>query len=480
MKLPILLQTLLPEEHKEFEKFLQSPYFKASPQYLKFFRFLRKNHPSFKLDKAELQAAYRSCFGKQSLTESKFYNLLSGLGKQVEQFLVVHTFLEDREDSDLRFDAHLIRILGQRNMGAYFRAEAQDFMDSVMRLSVHKSDHFLFLYQLNKLVYFNPDTPKLSEQNPYLNTAAEQLDLYYCICKLRLVAETMARERILKTRQEIPFLAETMAFAANPERLASQPLLAAYYALVNLFMQADSVAHFRDTVHLFVERHHLMALMDQLILSRHLINYGIYLNTRIELEQELFSLYRFVIEQEILLDGSRLTDSSFINIVNLAISFREFDWVKAFIEKYAPYLDDSKRQVALSLAQANLFYHKGQLDEAQNLLNTAAISPTPTYDTLIRLLLLKIAFDRYVVHHQDYDFLISYMRSLERLFQAKPWAEEKITAHINCIRFVRKLTSEKFEAVKVSEARKTILLQNLKDLHPIVNRKWLEERIELL
>ncbi len=480
MKLPILLQALLPEEHKEFEKFLQSPYFKASPQYLKFFRFLRKNHPSFKLDKAELQAAYRSCFGKQSLTESKFYNLLSGLGKQLEQFLVVHTFLEDPEDSDLRFDAHLIRVLGKRNMGAYFRAEAQDFMDRVKRLSVHKSDHFLFLYQLNKLVYFNPDTPKLSEQTPYLHTAAEQLDLYYCICKLRLVAETMARERILKTRQEIPLLAETMAFASNPELLAAHPLLAAYHALVNLFMQADSVAHFRDTVRLFVESAHLIPRMDQLILSRHLINYGIYLNTRIELEHELFALYKFVIGQEILLDGSRLTDSSFINIVNLAVSFSEFDWVKAFIEKYAPYLDENKRQAAISLAQANLSYRQGQLDEAQNLLNTAAISPTPSYDTLIRMQLLKIAFDRYVVHHQDYDFLISYMRSLERLLQAKPWAAEKLTAHLNCIRFVRKLTSVKFEAVKVSEAQKSILLQNLKDLHPVVIRKWLEERIELL
>jgi hypothetical protein len=480
MKLPILLQSLLPEEHKEFEKFLQSPYFKASPQYLKFFRFLRKNHPSFKLDKAELQAAYRSCFGKQSLTDSKFYNLLSGLGKQVEQFLVVHTFLGDREDSGLRFDAHLIRVLGKRNMGAYFRAEAQDFMERATDQPVHESDHYLVRYQLNKQVYFNPDTPKLSEQNPYLNTAAEQLDLYYCICKLRLVAETKARERILKTRQEIPLLAETMAFASNPELLASHPLLAAYHALVNLFMQTDSVQQFRDTVRRFVESAHLIPRMDQLVLSRHLVNYGIYLNTRMDLEHELLDLYKFVIEHDMLLDGDRLTDSSFINIVNLAISFKEFDWVNAFIKQYGPFLDENKSQVAISLAQANLFYQQGHLDEAQDLLNSAAMFPTPAYDILIRMILLKIAFDRYVMHHRDYEFLISYLRSLERLFQAKPWAEEKITAHINCIRFVRKLTMVKFESLKVSKDLKTTLFQSLKNAHPIVYRKWLEERIELL
>ena len=72
MKLSSLLQALHPDEYKDFEKFLQSPFFKASEQYLKYFKCLCKYYPGFELEKADLQAAYKRCFGPDSLIRVRY------------------------------------------------------------------------------------------------------------------------------------------------------------------------------------------------------------------------------------------------------------------------------------------------------------------------------------------------------------------------------------------------------------------------
>jgi hypothetical protein len=481
MKLLILLKSLQPEEQKDFEKFLQSPFFKASEQYLKFFRFLCKQHPLFELGKAELQAAYRHCFGPQSLTESKLHNLSSGLSRQLEQYLVVRMVIAPDDRNDLHIHNQLlIKSLGMRNLGTYFRIEAQELIEEATSRPIKESDDYLALHQLQHLIYFNPDTPKYAEYPPHLQLASGHLDLYYCLSKLRYAAEMKARERILDVRYEMPLLEAVLAHTASPALQDAHPLLAVYHRLVSLYLQGVDEPGFRGLMQVYIDKIQSLPRVDRTLLLRHLINCGISLNARnIDIEAELLSLYKLAIETDTLLEGKRLTYSSFINIVHLAGICREFDWAKAFIVQFSPYLEESTRQTSIDLAMANLYYINGRLDEAQDCLKYT-IFHIPGLEILGRMLLIKIVFDRYIIYGKDYDFLTAQIKGFERYGQLKQLTAEKKDSYLNWVRYLHKLAVVKFEMVDVPDLKKAALRKKLEQLQPLASKRWLEEKIDAL
>ncbi len=479
MKIAQLLKSLHPDEYKDFEKFLQSPFFKVSDQYLKFFRYLCKHHPSFELEKAALQAAYQRCYGRDSFTESKLYNLLSGMSKQVEDYLVVHMVIPSEGKEGQLYNQLLVSSLGNRNMGAYYRKEALQLIADTSNRVEKDADDYLMLHQLHQEVYFNPDTPKFTEDPPHLKLSADYLDLYYCIAKLRTATEMKARERLLNVRYEQPLLEAVLERSAAPELLETHPVLAIYHLLVNLHSSMDEPG-FIALMTVFIEKRPLLPRFDQLMLLKHLINSGISLVTRdIVIEPELLTLYKLALEVDMLTDNNRITHPTFINIANLGSYCGDFDWTNAFIAQFSPMLEEKIRQAAIDLAFAGVYHNQGMLDEAQSRL-TPAIYTIQFFDIMARSLLLRIVFDRYILYGKDCEFLSAQVKSFEKYIQFKNLTPEKKKIYLNWVRFVRKMLIVKNEMVDVPESNKASLRKKLAQLQPMISRKWLKEKIEAL
>ncbi|MEO6037479.1 MAG: hypothetical protein ABIQ93_03630 [Saprospiraceae bacterium] len=481
MKLLTLLQALQPDEYKDFEKFLQSPFFKDSEQYRTFFRYLYKQHPMFDLESAGLRDAYRNCFGAQSLTDTKLHNLGSGLSKQLEQYLVVRMALPAKEGPKGDFqDQLLVKSLGLRNMGDYFRKEAQELIDAIAARPVIETDDYLAIQQLHYHVYFNPDTTK-SQGASILQAAADHLDLYYCLAKLRYAAEMKTGERIYNDSYEQPLLAAVLERCQAPGMIDKHPLLRVYYQLVNLYLREVDEPGFRELKRTFTTFAPTFSKEDQSGLLRHLINCGIYLHARdSNVEGELLELYKLALETGQLIDGNRMTFSTFINIANLAILRQEFDWVEGFITQYSSYLEDIKRKPVVALAMAGLYHAQGRLDAAQACLRDEKIYQIPLFEFLAKDQLLKILFDRYVGQGEDYEFLIGYIRSYVRFVRTKALPADKLAARLNWIRMVRRMAILKFELVTVPESKKVVLRRTLARLIPALHRKWLQAKIDAL
>ena len=480
MKLINLLKSLQVEEYKDFEKFLQSPFFKSSEQYLKFFKLLRKEHPSFDLEKADLQEVYRRCFGPHSLNDTKLYNLMSGLCKQIEQYFVVRMVLSPDNEQISLFDQLLVKSLSKRNMGTYFRKEALHLIEETMKIPRKQIENYHALYSLHREIYYNPDTPKYLENPPHIKLAAEHLDIYYCMAKLRCVAEMKSRERIYHFQYEFPLLEAVLAHSAAPELLESYPLLSIYHHLVKLYQRGIDEPGFREVMNIYVNKYPFLPKMEQVTLLPHLINSGIVLLKRGgSVERELLSLYKLAMDAYVLLDGNRITHGSFINIVGLAGLCGEFDWAYGFIEQFSPYLEEGKRQPSIDLATAALYYSQGQLDEAQTCLKPE-IFQIPLFDLMGRALLIRIVFDRYITSGRDYEFLMAQVNTFERYVQTKALSLEKRTSELNWIKFVRRIAVVKFELVEVPEEKKKMLKRSLQPVQPMIHKKWLQERIEWL
>ncbi len=482
MKIIHLLKSLQSEEYKDFEKFLQSPFFKFSEQYLKFFRHLCKQHPTFYFEKNELEIAYRRCFGPESLTDSRLNNLLSGMGKQIEQYLAVRMILapDSKEGTNALYEQLLVKSLGLRNAGSYFRTEAKQLADEINARPLRDSEDYLALSQLHHQVYFNPDTPKFQEYPPYLQLATEQLDWYYYLAKLRYAAEMNARERILNVQYDMPLLEEILEKTASPAFIDTHPLLAIYHQLVSLYQAEIQEPDFRAMKAVFLDKFTVLPKVDQVLLLRYLINIGIGLIVRdIDVDEDMLALYKLGIDTDILLDGNRITHIGFSNIAALASFQKDFDWLQTFISRFSPFLEEPMRQPSVDLAHSYLYYNQGLLEKAHASL-TPEIYSIQSMDLMGKILLVKIVFDRYILFGKDYEFLKIQLTGFEKFIQTKPLTKEKKYAYLNFTRFIRKMVVIKSDMVVISESKRESLRKKLKQPQPCMGKKWLMQRIEML
>ncbi|MBK9016134.1 MAG: hypothetical protein IPM82_19865 [Saprospiraceae bacterium] len=229
-----------------------------------------------------MEAIYKRSFGKAAYTDSKLFNLLSGICRQVEDFLVVKMLLSEDGTSEKGriWKELLVKALGNRNAGAYFRVEAQRLIDETNSRPVKELDDYFTLQQLHHQVYFNPDTPKYSEYPPRLQLAMEHLDLFYCIAKLQYAAEMKARERLFQVQYELPLLQAVMERTADPNLIDSHPMAAIYSKLVKLYLNGVTEVGFWDLKAMFDNKFALLPKSDQQGLLLHLINMGISLGVR--------------------------------------------------------------------------------------------------------------------------------------------------------------------------------------------------------
>ncbi len=482
MKLPTLLKSLHEDERKEFEKFLQSPFFKASEQYLAFFRYLCKHHKGLEVGKAELEAAYRRCFGKGTYTESKLYSLMSGMAKQVEEFMAVKQMLSPHKDSPISLsDLTLMQALGERNISPYFRQETERLIETLEAYPVKSQDDYHSMEQLNFWLYFNPDTPKHKAEQPSLPLAAQNLDLYYCVAKLRYAAEMKTREQILNVSYDIPMLGAVMDYATVLTADGKHPLIALYNSLVKLYLEGISEDRFKGIRQLFSKNFDQLPSIDQRTLLVHLINCGIVLNARENnVNEEMLMLYKLAIAKDMLLENQRITPVTFSNIVAVAAFCDEFDWAEKFIADYAPQLEPAKRKATEAISFATVHFSRGNLDKAQECL-IAEVFQSEFLNIAGRLLLLKIAFERYLMDASNYEFLNSTITAFEKYVIGKEsLPTERKTALLNHIKFVRKLAKEKDKNGRLPKDAKQALKTKLDKTSPIIARKWLEDKITCL
>lgn len=480
MKLPILLKALQPEEHKDFKKFLQSPVFKASEQYLKYFNDLCKHHPDGQMDKADLQAAYERCFGAKAFNDTKFHNLTSGLGKQIEQFFVLRMVVSPDDKQNALYDELLVKALGKRNMGTYFQKEAQALTEEINESLLLTTDNFLALHQLYQEIYFNPDTPKAKDRPSYISLAEEYLDLFYFSSKLRYAAEMKTRERIYHFQYKYPMLEPVLDYCKTPEILEAHPLISIYFHLVQFYQQGVDEAAFRTLLKLFHDRFEELSPVDRITLLPHLINCGSsLLKEDISVEQELFTLYKMELDSGAILVGKRITHITFINIIGLACTNGALVWAKEFIRQFEPNLEERIRLPTVSLANACLHYEEGSLDEAHSCL-IPEIFQVSLLDLIGRRMLVRIFFDRFYPAGKDRDFLLDQIDSMERYIRNQSISVRKQNSELNWVKFVRKMVNAKPDNARIPEAQKIKLKEFLKDLKPVTQKRWLYDKIDLL
>ncbi|MBL7807833.1 MAG: hypothetical protein JNN28_08475 [Saprospiraceae bacterium] len=478
MKLLQLLRVLDADDHKNLERFLESPYFKVSDRFLQFYLRLKKKHPDFDPDKPALKSVYEHCFGKNTYADAKLYNLMSDLARQLERFLAVEEALGPENKPATHLEKHLlISALGKRNTGAYFREEAEGFTQKLDNLAAKGPEEWYFLYKAYEQIYFNPDTPKSKANVPFLHNALDGLVMNALTTYLRYAAEWESRNLTISQKGPPPYLNIVLELTSEPEIMNQSPLLEVYRGIV-LTLQGDfDEEAFSYLVTLFTAHQEVLPQEDRKTILRQLINFGIRLwDEGTPMMTVLLDLYKSAISLNILLDNGRMPHISFYNVVSLGAKEKEFDFVEQFIELNSPLLEETLREPVVRLARAILFYNMENLDAAHEQLNPD-VYRIQGAELAVKILLIKITFDRFLLFDKDESFLSSLLDALEQYVKSKDLPDHKKLAMLHFTKMIRAMVKSKKIANRDADSEREKLKLKLRSLKPVHNKNWLEERI---
>jgi hypothetical protein len=91
---------------------------------------------------------------------------------------------------------------------------------------------------------------------------------------------------------------------------------------------------------------------------------------------EALALYEQSLERGYLLEDGHIPESTFSNIVSLALKLGRFEWVHSFVEEQQSFLREEYRDSLVALSRAKIFYSEGDLPAAmQHLVLVEAKAP---------------------------------------------------------------------------------------------------------
>ena len=470
-KLVILLKSMPLKQFEQFHQYLATPFFKVPANGVALFNYLKFDYPSF--EQVDKLKAYQHVFaGEENYNPNKMNKAIWQLLSATEHFL---TICELDENEWLKQ-----RML----MNAYIKLNHKNFFISlanklIRQLEKEKNNHFLQYYHLFELNYelYQTTDSKLGKEPKNLQSACEQLDLFYLATKIWLETELTNRRYMLKEHNQY-FLLEDMASLQQHAACIADPLMDTCLQFINIFngkagisfkildkLLGDRLSEFSDEI----QSSFLLYLVN--ILNRVVIHQG-----KTEYIPIRLQVYKLAIEKGIFVQRNQMAEISFINIIIVLCLSQEFDYVEDFINQHSKFLDKKNKQNIIWIGRAYLCFHKKNFEDASNLLNKVKFS-TLESKLWSYSLLSRTYYESFIKGKESPRLLKSSLTNFKKFIRRNhTLSDEKKLQYNNFILILSELVKSKNKSSKHSVLSGSALLDIIEN-QPVISKKWLKEKL---
>ena len=145
-----ILNTFSQEEIKQFEDFLNSPFYNKNTKVIQFFNVLKEYHPGFDDEKLTKENLFKELFGNVKYKESYIRNLFSDLNILAEQFLhLIHV------TNNFTYEKFVLEEMKSRDLLALIRKKINTFERNVNSEKSRDEifyENKLFIYSMKSFV----------------------------------------------------------------------------------------------------------------------------------------------------------------------------------------------------------------------------------------------------------------------------------------------------------------------------------------
>ncbi|MEN0051377.1 MAG: hypothetical protein AAF806_30205, partial [Bacteroidota bacterium] len=332
-KLFLVLNRLSKKEIKQFEQFLESPYFNQRVD-LCLLLSTWQRHRGKGLSAEQL---YKAIYPKREFKEQELRLLMSYLFRLVEQFLMCQELL--KEENEQAQQIAKVRAYQQLKLPKL----ALKALAKTENSTIQNAEFYYEQFQKLTLAYEFSSIENPSSDHQFQATA-DHLDIAYFALKLRQTCLSLSHQAIYKSDFQAYFLEEIIAEIIE-RKLQKIPAIGIYYYIYKTLTENHAVDSFRQLKSLLFLHHKLFQNKEVRDIYVMTINHCIRAMNRGEMEylEEVLEIYKQGLEQAYLLENGILSRFTYNNIVRIALKVNDLDWVSYFIHHYKNSLDRSYR-----------------------------------------------------------------------------------------------------------------------------------------
>lgn len=354
-KLFALLTGLSKEEMKEFDVFVNSPYFNSNKNVCKTISHLKKNHPDYTVKNAEPEKVYAVLFPGKKFNEQILNNLYTEITKLLMKYFAVSEFEKD-EDMQ-RISA--VKNMTEKKLITQSLLEIKKGLDRTNKDDYdtrkrHKIDTELYLERIRTVTYSSDHKLYLDSEMERLDSQTAQylLDLSFEAINIYIYKNFFPTE---KENQISKIVWETLDFKKLLEKLEGLNDIRSVYLKMFLmgnivFLGSNNEKDFFELKEMlyenfhrfyFKDKHFIWDMMVKIIdngLAKYYNNHG----------KEVHDINKFCIENGALIDENSkepqvLHENRIRNCFAYAIRVSDWEWAEKFVENYKDYMSDDVR-----------------------------------------------------------------------------------------------------------------------------------------
>ena len=460
-KLVRVLVSLKKKELKEFQQFLDSPFFNQREDLRALYQLIRQHiHKAQLMDK---EALHLQLFPNQAFSKVNFDLLLSYLFRLLRQFLL-H---KEQQDHSLYNQLTLARAFRKRGLTKDFAQTAQQLKQQLEQQALRNAEYFHFTYQLQWEEHLELSARQPSEESS-LQRMNDTIDLSYFALKLRHACLLVAHRNVYQSDHQIGFLPKILHHIQT-NNLLTHPTIGLYYYCYSMLTQTDQETYFLQFKQLLFTQGHCFPESEIRDLYLLATNYCVRQSNQGQTDyiQQLFELYREGLGKGYLLEGGTLSRFTFHNAVATGLRTHQLQWTEDFIEQYHGTLEKKYRESSYSFNRARLEYSRQHYDAALLLLQKSNYR-----DLLLNLAAKTLQLKIYFELEED-NLLYSLLDAMQSYIRRKKITGYYKTNYLNIINYTRKLLAVRpYDQDELMQLRQGIEKEKI-----LTERDWLLERV---
>ncbi len=477
-KLIHALKTFSPKEMREFNEYVNSPYFNNERPVMELTEILKKVHPKFDTATPTKEEVYKKLYPGKKYNDSVMRNVLSKTLRLAENFLTLREF---ENNTDYYRTILNLRAPGDRNLPFLFskaRENALSLMDNLkQRDSTYYYLALMYEDELRRFEMRRESKLYLKEDN--IQNVANNMSFYIATELMRTYAVMLnLNKHNFERKLEFGFMEGMLkAYEDNIDLFKDIHYANLYYNSIKLFITEDEQYFNRVRE---ISRDHYETLPDidrknayvvQINYCAEMVNKG-----KLEYMKKKLAIYKEILERKAHYEGQpHFSHVLYNGIAFAAINQGELKWAKEFIETYREELTEMHRENSYNTVMSEYYLKKGDTDKALGYL-AAVKRNDPLYKEEVYFLLLKIFYSAGMTE-QFYSEIDSFRNFIKESTQISERRKNLAKSFVSLVKklYSLKLQKELGQEPDVFSFRKEVLANKY-----VSDKFWLLDKVNEL
>jgi hypothetical protein len=452
---------LEPKKLAKARDLLTAPYFNTESVIIELFDLM------ISIPADELVTMHYSMLFEQ-MTKAKKYSdaykriLMSKLQNVLEKFV----FLEYSEIDKL----NLAKTFREQKLYKNYVAQLNQLENEYELLTDNVDSLFLKIQlyeeQINKLTHLSK--ADIDSLHTLTLKGDEYLDKYIVLLKLKTLNSLYNFKKTNDKEYVLGFETEILEIVGNDK--FNEVLIILFYKNAFLLQSNNDETAFLFLKESLINKKVELSIEDKNEILSLLNNFCIRkINSQaFEYFNELFSLYKFSVTEKLVIQNGVIPQTSFKNIVQIAIRVQDLEWAKSFIKEFKEYINEAEKENAFYFTSSMIYFSESNFSKAIKELSKVDFDKFH-FDTEARILLCKCYYEC-----EELDALDSLIISFKRLLQRKTNISKTIlTLYKNFLKTLSVLYT-----LHPRDKKKIFALkQEIEDNKLVAEKLWLLEKV---